>query len=392
MNRVYKSIIGSFLVTACAFIVIPINVSALSITEWDFRTDFVGTSWQASGGIAIEKTADGMKISSGTKEERIITPVSFLYPADSVGIIYSSEKEVEIAVQWQMEGSEEIYQTPIRLHATDGLRVQEIDMSRFGRKTNHVTKFGFLLYPNTSITIQKMQILGWSPTEKVAEFLKGFWAFDVYGPFSVNFLWGPRFSTTPVMREQMFQVRPPLAGSANIVIYILTALGLIIIVWIKLAKKCSAKVAAFSFLILIGSFWVLYDIRMSAETVNYLINDYSSYYSKDVGERTFRERSFFSDFSDSVAIAVENEDEYIFISSDNWPYQGLIRYATYPSLPTHQFEGNANKIRYWVVYERPDISINENNQLVSQDGQILSPVGEVMHEYAPGTFIFLSYL
>ncbi|MBT3599231.1 hypothetical protein HN512_05355, partial [Candidatus Peregrinibacteria bacterium] len=114
MNRVYISIIGSFLVTACALIVIPINVSALSITEWDFRTDFVGTSWQASGGIAIEKTRDGMNISSGTKEERIITPVSLLYPADSVGIIYSSEKEVEIAVQWQMEGSEEIYQTPIR--------------------------------------------------------------------------------------------------------------------------------------------------------------------------------------------------------------------------------------------------------------------------------------
>jgi hypothetical protein len=221
------------------------------------------------------------------------------------------------------------------------------------------------------------------------EAFKSFWVFDYFAGYSINFLWGPRIAYNPIGREQIFTSQPPAAHSANGILYIIIFIGCVLILVIaKMRKYQNKKIFKWIFA-LITCMWIIYDFRMGAEFINYVNTDYKSYYSKNIGERTFRERSYFNDFADSIALVVAEKEKYIFLAPSEWPYTGILKYTTYPVLPVDPFGGNAHLYDTWVVYKRPDIKLI-NNRLVSSDNAVLSPAGTLVHEYDEGTFIFVS--
>jgi hypothetical protein len=134
--------------------------------------------------------------------------------------------------------------------------------------------------------------------------------------------------------------------------------------------------------------WIFYDLRMGSEFFGYLAKDYRTYWSQPIGSRTLRERAFFYDFAEQVRRFSVGEDRYVFVSTQPWPYIGILRYLTYPSVPADAEHADGSETA-WAIHERPDITLSERGEL-TENGKVISPQGEIFHEYAPGTFLFLA--
>ena len=63
-----------------------------------------------------------------------------------------------------------------------------------------------------------------------------------------------------------------------------------------------------------------------------------------------------------------------------------MRYLTYPSVPTEPDQAQFG-IDTWVVFDRPDISIDPSDRLTS-DGIVVTPPGKVMYQFDDHSFIF----
>ena len=84
-------------------------------------------------------------------------------------------------------------------------------------------------------------------------------------------------------------------------------------------------------------------------------------------------------------INLEDQEKYIFIATHRWPFLGLMRYYTYPNIPVDPLQ--AEETDTWIVYRRPDFTIDARGRLTS-DGIAFSSPGKVLHEFEKGTFVF----
>lgn len=378
MRRSLLSLVGFF------FIALPVAADAETVTTWDLTEGFAQQGWQANTNLQMTQTANGIRLQPQQAEATLRRTVNITHNIDVLRLYYSTPKEIEIKALWSnLESGVNSYLSPILLEATTNTKIIEIDYTRFETWHAHPTSLGFWLPLGADVTIEKMELVGWNPIEKLGALVRGLWHFDNIQPYSVNFLWGPRMSFHPVQTKQMFWTQPPGTKSANWLMYGTLGIGAVYI-WLR-------KKRWHNFALLIACLWVLYDVRMGAEFLSYTYDDYQTYHSQEVGTRTFRDRRYFNDLASVVAPVVQNHDKFIFVTENRWPYLGLIRYYTYPSIPTHPFDGNANVYPIWIVYRRPDITMNSQGQLVSSQ-QILSPPGQMLHEFEPGSFIFQAKL
>ena len=135
--------------------------------------------------------------------------------------------------------------------------------------------------------------------------------------------------------------------------------------------------------LLLSAMWLLFDIRMSTQYLSWVIHDYQTYSGQSEETRTFRDRKRFYDFAEAAAMTVNDRERYIFYAQHDWPFLGNVRYITYPVLPT----GIPRKDDTWVIYDRPDVSVNEDGSL-EYDGQVLSSPGKVLLQFDEVSFIF----
>jgi hypothetical protein len=391
MNKNIITLFGSIVMSM--FLLSPLSVEAKLSTLWNFGENLTEQQWMTNANINMTQTEDGLRFVTESEEAAIRKNLKETHAIDVLYITYTSPKTFEMKVAWIPSGSEEggIYLFPILFAKSDTPVRAGVDVSSINKWDRTPQSIGLSFLPGTDVTIQSIEAVAFNPAEKFLELLKGFWTFDVYRPSSVNFVWGPRLVLNPVARVNMYLMQPPSNHSFNSVFYVVAAVGLLLVWWKGKTKRWQKRKALLTCSLLIGSLWVLYDMRMGSEFLHYLYSDYSSYYSKELGVRTFRERLFFNDFAEAIAPIVADRTSYIFLAEDDWPYTGLMKYITYPSTPTHPYGGNANVIDTWIVYRRSDITMNEENRLIL-NGQILSPHGEMLHEFDTGTFIFRSLL
>lgn len=373
-----------FFYTVWLLIALPTSAHAATVTTWDLTTDFARQGWQANTNVQMSQTAAGIRLQPQSAEGTLRRVVDVSHNIDAARLWYSTPVDTEVFIMWANRNSgESMYKSPLQLAGGPDVRIWEIDFEQFDTWDYEPTIFGVLLPNGADVTLQNIEFIRYSPTEKLAALLQGLWQFDDIGPYSINFLWGPRWSQNPIQTTQIFWVKPPAATSANWLMYGVLGVGALYI-WLR-------KKSVQTFLVLLACVWIAYDIRMGAEFLSYTYDDYQSYHSQQIGQRTFRERLFFNDLAEVVSPVVQSHDKYIFLSGERWPYLGLIRYYTYPSLPTTPFDGNSTKYPLWIVYQRPDITLNASQQLVA-NGQVLSPPGRMLHEFANGSFIFQTEL
>ena len=127
---------------------------------------------------------------------------------------------------------------------------------------------------------------------------------------------------------------------------------------------------------------------MGSEIIAYALHDVASTHVDDPREERFRERAYFPAFLKQVAPLVADRGRYVFLTQYPYPFLGLMRYHTYPSLPVGP-EAAVEGLDTWVVFARGDITINAGGQLTSE-GKTISPPGDVLLDFGPDSFVFRS--
>ena len=130
---------------------------------------------------------------------------------------------------------------------------------------------------------------------------------------------------------------------------------------------------------------MIYDIRMGSEIVGYAVHDYQTYLSQPPKERTFRVRDNFNAFSELIQPYLQDEEEYVFLP-DAEEYVDFLRYDTYPALPIKP-EDAGEQTRYWAIFERPDVLIDEEGRLTIA-GEVATAPGTVIEILNLDSFIF----
>ena len=367
-------------------LLVPCGAAAETTIEWDFSNKQFQRDWQVSGNPSFEATQEGLIIFANDKTlfGRSIDPQNRI---EVISLDYKTEEAIEGWIYWHVPGSEEedLMRVPLLFSPTEGVGNVSVNMTEY-KKRIHADFVGIGMPTGSALLIQNITLMSWNPGEKLIEALKSFWTFDQRKPSSVNFLWGPHIVFNPRARELLFTVTAPTEESANRYFYLVMILG---IVWgfIKIRKRPASKKKVLTTLfMMMAVLWVFYDFRMGSEFFGYMQRDYRTYWSRPIGERTFRERSYFNDFAAGITPLVQDSEKYIFTAPHRWPFLGLVRYYTYPSVPTHPFQ-EEERVDTWVVYKRPDIQINNRGEL-ENEGIILSTPGKILHEFEEGSFIF----
>jgi len=358
-------------------------------TTWDFRGQQIPGRWDITSLTIAAPTNQGLHIKTETTG-RMLHNTEFERDVDAVRLTYLATRHTDAIFYWHIRGTPkaDLVQFPFTIRASTKPESMELNLGPYDQWDPRTDRVGFAFPAGTELLLQKVELLSWSPGAKVVEAMKTFWAFDALRPYSINFLWGPLLTHTSVAREQMFHRFPPLAYSANRIFYILLAAGLLVLLCLKKWKRNTPilqRRALIAFLGLLAALWLVYDLRMGSEFVNYFRTDYKTYHGETLGKRTFRTRGHFYDFARASVPVLADRDRYIFMAEQRWPYMGLMRYYTYPSVPTSpdKFE----EVDTWLIYDRPDITINENRQLM-MEGEAISTPGRILHEFSEGVFIF----
>ena len=372
----------------CALVLIPAGAHAEHATTLDLTTAAEQNLWKVVNLPNIAVVPDGIRVQASAAGN-LLRPLSVSHSIDVVEITYSSPTGGTFPIVWHGSTSQanEYYQLPIIFNPSNGLATLTVAMSSVGDWNGHPTTLGLGIPAGTDITIHSMTLRGWNAVEKAVESFRCFWAFDGIKSFSINFLWGPLLCSSPVAREHLFDQYPPVAHSGMRVVYVLLILGAVLITTGRLLSRDSAarKKILRNILLLFLALWVFLDLRMGAEFLVNWRHDYVMYLKEPAGKRVFRLLKFFPDFAAVTRPLLKDQPRYVLLTPTPVLFTGYIRYQTYPSIPVTPKNGSGASL--WLVYERPDLLLDQTGRLLENNVPI-SPPGVITHEFMKGTFLF----
>ena len=369
--------------------IIPLCAHAESVTNWSFLGGQIGSDWRINGQARSTAEMGGLRISAES-DVSVFREAHLTHPADAVEITYLALQNMEVSLIWHEPGtpSNNVIQLPISLSASTVPTTKKIDTRRYEQWSRHPDVLGLRLPKGADIQIIQIRLVGWNVLEKAWHALQSYWTFDAMSPYSVNFLWGPVITGSPIAISTLYTELPPHGTYINVVWYVLLlCLGAAALLWIKL-RPSAARTVVVMMAGIGAALWMLSDLRMGSEIISYAIHDLASTDVSNPREERFRERANFRAFLKEAAPLVADRGRYVFLTQYPYPFLGLMRYHTHPALPVGP-EAAADGLDTWVVFARPDMSINEQGQLMSE-GKVISPPGDVLLEFGPDTFVFRS--
>ncbi len=372
-----------------ACIVLPLSAHAESVTNWSFLGGQVGPDWRINGQARSTAEMGGLHISAES-DVSVFRETKIDHSVDAVEITYLALQSMEAALIWHLPGTppNDVVQLPIALKGSAVPTTKKVDAGWYEQWTRHPDLLGLRVPKGADIQIIQIRLVGWSPLEKIWHALQSYWTFDAMSPYSVNFLWGPVITHSPIARSALFTDLPPHGTYINVVWYVLLLLaGAIAVLWTKV-QPSSKRTAVKAFALILAVIWALSDLRMGSEIVSYALHDIASTDVADSRDERFRERANFRAFLKEAAPLVADRGRYVFLTQYPYPFLGLMRYHTHPALPVPP-EQAAEGLDTWVVFARGDMSINEQGQLMSE-GKVISPPGDVLLEFSPDSFVFRS--
>ena len=367
----------------------PSITHALTITEWNFRESGIPGRWEVQG-LTPVPTDTGLHIIA-TKDGELTRLTDLPHRIDDIIVHAFTKSPTEALLLWHPRTfpSSNLVQLPFSIPAGTAPVSIELNVSSFPEWDPATDRIGFAFQEGTDVILDSIELIDLKWWEHGIVALQSFWTFDWYKPHSINFVWGPLLTFTPLAKKHMFYQLPPLASSANTIFYIpiIIGSGFAIFYWHFYGRTLKARHKSVTgFLILIAILWIGYDIRMGAEWLSYVREDLRTYLLQEESTRTFRERGRFYDFAAIAATYLAKDRTYVFLATFRWPYLGAMRYLTYPSVPTEPDQAQFG-IDTWVVFDRPDISIDPSDRLTS-DGIVVTPPGKVLYQFDDHSFIF----
>jgi len=361
---------------------LPPPAAAMQSEVWNFLEGAISGEWEvrdlSQQPILTEK---GLQVL--TSSEGLITRMSSVpFPIDAMRIETLTAYDMEIVFAWLnpsiAQGS--YLQLPFLIKADVSPRITSVDLTTISEWPGRSERLGFAFPKGTDLLIRRVEFLHWNPFEKLLEAIKSFWTFDTLNVHSVNFVWGPLLTFTPIARMQMANTDPPIAYSANAVFYILAALVALCCFFLARRQTTKGKPLALFFLAIAG-LWIFYDLRMGAEILAYARTDWRSYITAKPEDRTFR---FFGNFYDVLEAARPNLQKvpsYLFVGpkGENL-YLAAARYETYPSLPQPLPQEPIIEPTLALTYGRPQAGIDDEGRFVV-DGKIVAGSASVIRTF-----------
>lgn len=374
------------LFVALALLTLPLAVAAEEQTVLSLGDRTEQGQWNTIGLPPVQPLGNGIHIATSQKGT-LSRPLSLSHGIDVVTVYYTSPRGAQLSFIWRKKGSaaSQYMQIPIALRPSAVSTSIVIDMSAVGGWDPHAQAIGFQLPPGTDITIHEISLQGWSLLEKTAESLRCFWAFEGLNAHSINFFWGPLLCSSPIARVNLYRNQPPLAHSAMRVVYVLLILGTLVFLARAWLRGTERRTVLLQIGALFAVFWILLDVRMGAEMMNAWIYDVRSYLLQPAGKRTFRRMNFLPDFAKALQESLKNQDRYVLLVPTAETFMNFMRYATYPSEPVTPADGSGAFV--WLAYERPDLTVSPEGRIL-ENGQPISPPGQITHQFMKGTFIF----
>ena len=378
MKHVHSIIVITLLLAA------PLGAHAAQETVWSFLGNNVPGKWESKGlSPNPAATPDGMLIQTN-KLGTIKRSLKLQHPIEWIEIEYMSATPTKsLLISKSINGS--FTELPFVLEMTIEPKTVYLDISTYNNWNPYTTEIGFAFPAGAHVLIRTIRFSSSNFFEKGAMVFRSFWEFDQYAPYTINFLWGPRIAMNTAELAQMYKHISPRIPSINLLFYILILVVTVPLIFRVFTGKTERDKALLLVLSLTGALWLIYDIRMGTEFVTYAVHDYQTYVSKPIRERVFRVRSGFNAFSELIQPYIKDEEDYVFLPRLE-PSVDFLRYDTYPALPVKP-EQAKESTRYWAIFERPDVLIDEEGQLII-GGEVQTPPGEIVEILDNDSFLF----
>jgi hypothetical protein len=196
--------------------------------------------------------------------------------------------------------------------------------------------------------------------------------------------------TTPE-REALFAYQPPRSWSAvRIFFVVLIVAGVGALIWEGVRRYRGGQRDRWTplkfFFLVFASVWLFFDLRMGLEFLVDTEHDLSTYAFAPAGNKNFRTYGQFNEIVNASLPYLENEPTFAFLGPDP-TFLSIVRYFSFPSIPARPGD-SLERVRIWVIFERPDITVDSNGRLLVNTTTVLSSAGTVLKEFKPGTFIY----
>jgi hypothetical protein len=378
--------------TAALFLVLFASVAhGEDIQLWNFRgTMPIQTS---IGGLTkAETTPEGLLIQTDVEGFIMWANQPIKTPTEVLTMRVKSPSQIGAFFMWTSPAGEEqfTFEIPFIIPATTEVpKDVNIIPSNFPTWDWRAEKVAIRFPAGANVLIEEATLRHWSTMEKFIEGWKSFWTYDTFRAYSINFLWGPLIATNAPARGVMFDTLPPFAWSATRIFYGLLLLAAVIGLVVRFLGKNAALGFGIFAAVFVGC-WVIFDIRMGAEIIDYAFDDIDSYVKKEGNNQTLRSHGNLYAIINEALPVINQYDRYVLIYPAGSVYFANVRYMAYPSVPVRE-EDNAENVKLWAVFERRDILIDENNRLYKKVGTgtvVLSPPGKIVKQLAADVFLF----
>lgn len=245
-----------------------------------------------------------------------------------------------------------------------------------------------LAFPQGSVVrVRSVTFEGRGFFERVWTMARSFWTFDEFKASSVNFLWGPILTLSPLHRAHLFENTPPIGWSAHRILLPLFCLSALIITAVLLCLGRQWKSALY---LGVGysaaCIWLILDLRMGIEILSYAAHDWTTYVRRPLAERQLRGSQDFYALLALSAPHIKGKERIGYIGPRGVSVGEHLTYFAYPAQVSTVLPPPPD-IDTWLVFHRPDATVDENG-LFSIGGDTALMQGTVLTRTSRGSFVF----
>ncbi len=387
------------LIPLIGLLLLPTIALAKQADTWDFSNNQVPGSWQVGGWTQQPvATPNGLHILAA-QDGQMIRDIEEPFSVDAVEITLVNPRASQLYLLWDSPDlpAGSLAQFPVTING-DPLETVSIDASTLPGWYGRTGKLGIGFPAGSDVTVQSITLEHWDWLEKIGYAWQSFWTFDKMQDYSINFLWGPLLATNPAGMATLFATLPPHAHSVDLFFYVLigvVALGLVLHRFYLFFNRRHIPRFPFSplrhvsvhlgiLVCLVAGLFVLYDVRMGLEYMSYAKTDYDTYVGKPMGQRTFRGFLNLYDVLTQSAPLLQQEKGFGFFTPPHT--ESRIRYYAYPAKAIQNAGPDAG-VRMWLVFERPDVTVDARGEL-TVGGEVVSKPGKIVQQYSARSFLF----
>lgn len=310
-------------------------------------------------------------------------------PTDVITIRASAARPTKASLLWQPKNSDTLVQFYFDIPAGETMHDIDVVLSTLHQWNWRTEKFGIAFPAGSEVLLQGVTFRYWPFYERMMEYWKGFWTFDAFRPYSINFLWGPLLSSNEPQRASMYNELPPPSPSATRVFY-----GVLIVIGgaclIAARAPWRRQMATGIMLTSIACVWLIFDIRMGSELFSYALHDINSYVLSP--EQTFRNYDNVHATILKMKPALAGHATVAMLAPEREVYFPVLRYYAYPTVIRADAETQSGSTA-WAVLNRNDVWIDDQSRLrLGSDpanATILTPPGHIAVSVDPSTFLFV---